>query len=215
MLLTESFLLCVIIPQANLKRESSLQKAILTFTCADLETLHFPTATFDAILCSSALVFLQDIPSTLTNWHHWLNPTTGRVVFNSPKRHASAAFEIFASEGAKHGAGFIEDPSEIFSTEQDVLKILKNAGFSKIEISTSSEGRDYPGMTPEDYANTLWNVCSKSPFSPVENLVSPEAAAAWKEGFLSRTVEFVLANLIDGEGLIRDSHDMFWVVGRE
>lgn len=201
--------------QANAKREKSSLKDILAFQCADLDDIVFPKSTFDALLCSAALVFLPNIPSTLATWHRWLKPGTGRVVFNTPKRHASAAFSLFASEGIHHGAGKIEDPSAIFSTEQDVLTVLQGAGFSSVEVRTTVEGRDCPGISPEEWARTLWPVCSKSPFSPVEKIVSQEAAEAWKESFIKKAVEYAHSELIDkDDGVIRDSHEMFWVVGK-
>lgn len=73
--------------QAELKAEAEWLDN-LTFLVADIDACSFPAGAFDAVLCSSALPFLPDIPASLARWHTWLRPT-GRVVFNVPKVRAA------------------------------------------------------------------------------------------------------------------------------
>lgn len=74
-------------PQAEAKaRDAALSNC--SFLAADVEAVEWRVASFDAILCSNALPFLQDIPAALHTWHGWLRDG-GRVVFNTPM--ASAA----------------------------------------------------------------------------------------------------------------------------
>jgi len=185
------------------------------FQCTDLEETSFPDATFDAILCSAALVFLSDVPGALATWRRWLKPGgASRVVFNTPKQHASAAFEVFAAEGLKVGAPKIEDPSTIFSSEYDVWTILGKAGFGTVDVRTWLAGRGYQGTSAAEYAASMWKVCSASPFSPVDQLVGTEAAEAWQRGFLAAATRLAEEKLTGDDGVIRDNHDMFWVVAR-
>jgi SAM-dependent methyltransferase len=69
--------------QAEAKaRAASLRN--LELVAADIDELCYAPGTWDAILCSSAVPFLPDIPAALRTWREWLRPG-GRVVFNCPK----------------------------------------------------------------------------------------------------------------------------------
>jgi len=48
---------------------------------ADADYLEFETERFDAIFCSSALVYFQNIQQTLKSWYGWLKPN-GVAVFS-------------------------------------------------------------------------------------------------------------------------------------
>jgi len=197
--------------QAHAKLGTSHAVALI---CADLEAIDFPEGSFDAILCSSALVFMSDIPKIIQAWHRWLRQPTGRVIFNTPKAHAVAAFEIFASVGRALGAPSIEEPTAIFSSEEDVYTMLSS--FSSVDIHTSFEGRTYPRVVDgaQEYATRMWDICSQSPFSPVDQLVCKNTAEAWKEAFLAETAAFASKELTDSNGDIHDGHEMFWVVAK-
>ena len=72
------------IHQAALKaREQGLQNVI--FLAADVEECEHEEGSWDAVLCSSALPFLADIPAALAAWCGWLADGSGRLVFNCPK----------------------------------------------------------------------------------------------------------------------------------
>ena len=64
---------------------------------ADAEDLSFPNNSFDAILCSSAIVYLTDIPAALRSWYRFLKPQ-GIVAFSC---FAQTAMTISALYGAK------------------------------------------------------------------------------------------------------------------
>lgn len=50
----------------------------------DVETVELEEATFDRILCSSALLYFQDLQGTLGRFCTWLKPG-GRLCFNTPQ----------------------------------------------------------------------------------------------------------------------------------
>ena len=56
----------------------------ITCLSADIDGCQFPVEAYDAILSSSTVPFLPDIPWSLAQWHAWLRPG-GRVAFNVPK----------------------------------------------------------------------------------------------------------------------------------
>ena len=56
------------------------------FVAADIDSWEGGSGgRFDAVLCSSALPFLPDIPAALQRWRGWLRPAGGRVAFNVPR----------------------------------------------------------------------------------------------------------------------------------
>lgn len=70
--------------QAEEKAQAASLASFTSFLAADADACDFPPASFDAVLCSSALPFLPDIPAALARWRRWLRPG-GRVGFNVPK----------------------------------------------------------------------------------------------------------------------------------
>ena len=57
-----------------------------TFMLADAETVEFRADTFDLILCSSGMLYLQEIAWAIKSFHGWLKPG-GRLCFNTPQVH--------------------------------------------------------------------------------------------------------------------------------
>lgn len=66
--------------QAEAKRASSGLNNI-KFLEGDIEHAEFPSMSFDAILCSSA-IFYFDMPSTAKRLHTWLKPG-GLLAYNT------------------------------------------------------------------------------------------------------------------------------------
>lgn len=202
------------IGQANKKIEEGLISNA-RFICADLDSFQCDDASFDAILCSSALVFLPDLGTALATWHRWLRPPNGRVVFNAPKGRASAAFGLFTDLALKYGGPVLRDPSEEFATEESTINLLQNAGFSMIDLQETVEGTSYPGSTSQEYAQSMWNACSASPFAPIGSWLPEECwANDLKNEFLDACSH--LGDSLKGhDDVIRDTHTMLWVVARK
>jgi ubiquinone/menaquinone biosynthesis C-methylase UbiE len=59
--------------QAKRKIEA-LGLSNIEFQLADAENLNFPANSFDVVLCSSALIWMANIPAALCLWHGLLKP---------------------------------------------------------------------------------------------------------------------------------------------
>lgn len=49
----------------------------------DIETASFPEGSFDRILCSNGMAYLQQPQATLQKFHSWLS-LGGKLCFNNP-----------------------------------------------------------------------------------------------------------------------------------
>ena len=65
-------------------KAGQLKATNVEFIVADVEDYTFPDGSFDAILSSSAIPYLQHIPRTFERFHAWLRKG-GRLVFNTPE----------------------------------------------------------------------------------------------------------------------------------
>ena len=77
--LTESGLVIQAVAKAG-----QLKAANAEFIVADVEEHSFPEASFDAILSSSAIPYLQHIPRTFQRFRTWLKEG-GSFVFSTPE----------------------------------------------------------------------------------------------------------------------------------
>ncbi len=68
---------------------------------ADAEYIDFEDESFDVIFCSTAIVYLKDIPTTLKKWHRWLKKG-GLLGFSSCSKESCEAPIIIAA-CAKYG----------------------------------------------------------------------------------------------------------------
>lgn len=55
----------------------------MTFIIHDIESISFPQSSFDRILCSNGMAYLQQPQATLQRFHSWLS-TGGKLCFNNP-----------------------------------------------------------------------------------------------------------------------------------
>lgn len=70
--------------QAEAKRTQTSEDNII-FQEADIEDTDFPNNSFDAILCASALPYIQNIEKALEKYRGWLRKSGGVLSYNSPK----------------------------------------------------------------------------------------------------------------------------------
>eukprot|EP00887_Chlorella_sp_A99_P000740 scaffold5.g740.t1 len=138
---------------------------------------------FDAILCSSALPFLQDARAALAAWRGWLRPG-GRVVFNTPMNSFSQALLIYTRLLEERGLAF-PDPAALFPSPEAAERLLAAANYSAACAGASAAARLYAGATPESYAAAMWRVCSGFPGLPLGEALPPDEGAAVEEAFLA------------------------------
>jgi len=104
---------------------------------ADVEKLNFEPESFDAILCSSALMWLTDIPATLRNCRTWLK-NRGLMAFSSYSE-SSFTIPILVKACARFDISF-PNCNEPLGTPERCRESLQAAGFEKIEIRTEQFG---------------------------------------------------------------------------
>ena len=93
---------------------------------------------FDVILCSSAIVYLTDIPSSLWQWHNALNPR-GTLAFSCLSETSPSASVVFRSVVQKYGVT-IPNPNKLLGTPERCRQLLEKIGFRKVAIATEPFG---------------------------------------------------------------------------
>ncbi|MCG6137517.1 MAG: class I SAM-dependent methyltransferase [Nostoc sp. LLA-1] len=118
---------------------------------ADADYLDFNDSSFDIIFCSSALVYLTDIPNSLQQWYRFLKPG-GKVAFSCFAETAHTVAFMFRQKAQAYGI-FIPNPNEPLGTPQKCQDLLKEKGFQNIEIVTEQLGFYLSNVNVEK----LWN----------------------------------------------------------
>lgn len=93
---------------------------------------------FDAILCSSAIVYFGDILAVLRRWHAALKPA-GIVAFSCFAETSPSAGLLFRAVVQRHGVA-IPNPNAPLGTLDKCRQVLKQVGFRDIEIVTEKFG---------------------------------------------------------------------------
>lgn len=104
---------------------------------ADVEKLDFAAENFDAILCSSALMWLTDIPAALRKCRRWLKP--GGLLAFSCYSESSFMIPLLARVCARFGVA-LPNCNEPLGTPARCRKLVRAAGFEKVELQTSEFG---------------------------------------------------------------------------
>jgi ubiquinone/menaquinone biosynthesis C-methylase UbiE len=105
---------------------------------ADADEREFQENEFDAVLCSSAIVYLTDIPKALRRWHYTLK-AGGIIAFSCLAETSPSASVLFREVVQRHGV-IIPNPNEILGTPDKCKQMLQEIGFEKIEITTEQFG---------------------------------------------------------------------------
>jgi protein-L-isoaspartate(D-aspartate) O-methyltransferase len=104
---------------------------------ADVEKLLFEAESFDAILCSSALMWLIDIPATLRNCRAWLK--TGGLLAFSCYSESSFMIPFLVKACAKFDIS-LPNCNAPLGTHERCRELLQAAGFEKIDFRTEQFG---------------------------------------------------------------------------
>ena len=143
--------------QAQCKSEA-LSLSNIEWIEADADYLDYPAESFDAIFCSSALVYLQDILQTLKSWYSWLKPG-GTVVFSAWSARSYPAPWIVAACD-RHGITLHNINAPTGSREK-CLSLMQTTGFDDIAVHEQQLGRYKPVEQLSGWTGT-W-------FHPYEN----------------------------------------------
>ena len=108
---------------------------------ADVEELNFEAESFDAILCSSALMWLTDIPASLRHCRTWLK--TGGILAFSCYSESSFIFPFLIKACARFGVS-LPNCNEPLGTPERCHTLVRKAGFREIDIRTEQLGSYLP-----------------------------------------------------------------------
>ncbi|WP_026733786.1 class I SAM-dependent methyltransferase [Fischerella sp. PCC 9605] len=123
---------------------------------ADAETLNFPANSFDRILCSSALIWMADIPATLRLWYQFLKPD-GLIGFHGFADTAFIAGVVMKEVCKKYGVSLTYN--DITGTADKCYNLLASAGFEEIEVKVEQYG-SYISL---EQAKQMWMGGSNNP----------------------------------------------------
>ena len=135
--------------QARAKvRAAGLQNVELSQ--GDVEQLNFDAESFDAILCSSSLMWMTDIPATLCRCRTWLK-RDGLLAFSC---YSETSFMIphLVKACAKFGVS-LPNCNEVLGTPERCRVLVEGAGFTDVEIKTEQ----FSSYLSRDDAWWEWN----------------------------------------------------------
>lgn len=107
------------------------------FQLADAEALDFLENSFDYIFCSSALIWMSDLPGALRHWHQLLKPG-GSLGFHAFADTAFVGGVVAQRVLEKYGVSLLF--SKPTGTVEKCHDLLKQAGFVEIGIDTEQDG---------------------------------------------------------------------------
>ncbi|MEO1069772.1 MAG: methyltransferase domain-containing protein, partial [Cyanobacteria bacterium J06638_6] len=102
----------------------------IRFEEADADTQQFQQEEFDAILCSSAIVYLTDIPAALRQWQRALKPG-GILAFSCLAETSPSASVLFRAVVQKYGVT-IPNPNKLLGTPERCCQMLEAKGFEQV-----------------------------------------------------------------------------------
>ncbi|MGD1941102.1 MAG: class I SAM-dependent methyltransferase [Leptolyngbyaceae cyanobacterium] len=110
----------------------------IKFEKADADEQELPESQFDRILCSSAIVYLTDIPTSLRRWHNALKPG-GVVAFSCLAENSPTSSVLFRAVVQKYGIT-IPNPNELLGTPEKCCQMLEAIGFEETNVTTEQFG---------------------------------------------------------------------------
>ncbi|AFY33770.1 class I SAM-dependent methyltransferase [Calothrix sp. PCC 7507] len=183
------------------KKVAVLGLTNIMFEKADADEQEFQGSQFDAILCSSAIAYLTDIPISLRRWHNALKPG-GVFAFSCLAETSPTASVLFRAVVQKYGVT-IPNPNELLGTPDRCCQILGMIGFEEIEITTEQFG-----FYLQD-AEVAWTGNAKSAFGLQD--------AKWSEEQLERCKQeyFTEVNKASTQEGYWNDITMFFVTARK
>ena len=172
---------------------------------ADAEELNFPTNSFDVVLCSSALIWMADIPKTLRLWHQLLKPG-GLIGFHAFSDTAFVGGVTVQKVAEKYGVSLaLSKPT---GTIEKCHNLLKIAGFEAIEIKSKQDG-SYISL---EQAKRMWAGSSHPAPGQFPNPLSQLSSGQLEE--VKAEFEAELATLVTEQGIWNDL-TIFYTFGRK
>ena len=175
---------------------------------ADAEKLNFPANSFDVVLCSSALIWMADIPKTLRLWHQLLKPG-GLIGFHAFADTAFVGGVTVQKVAEKYGVSLaLSKPT---GTIEKCHDLLKTAGFEAIEIKSEQDG-SYISLDSLEQAKGMWFGGSHPVPGQFPNPMKQLSSGQLEE--VKAEFEAELATLVTEQGIWNDL-TIFYTFGRK
>jgi ubiquinone/menaquinone biosynthesis C-methylase UbiE len=179
------------------------------FQFADIESIDFPPESFNGILCSSAIVWLSDIPTALSQWHLWLAPG-GVVAFHAFSECSFVTGWVLQQVAHRHSVPLASFHG-LMGNPQRCTDLLKTAGF--VDISVHIEDRST--YLSEEEARNQYSRILNGPYPQSPASSSPfKALNDSQRNALKTDYEAELAKLVTDQG-IWNENITFYVIGRK
>lgn len=136
---------------------------------ADAEATEFPAASFDVVLCVSALPYFTDIPAALKTWHGFLK-SGGRAAFNCWSAESYVTGSLVQAVAVRHSIVMPLTGEEV-GTPERCCALLTAAGFLNPDVVVEPSGGHF---VPLDQVEKAWDGWVKNPVFHPRN---PDAAA--------------------------------------
>jgi ubiquinone/menaquinone biosynthesis C-methylase UbiE len=172
---------------------------------ADAEKLNFPANSFDIILCSSALIWMADVPAALRLWHQFLKPG-GLIGFHAFSDTAFVEGVTLQKVAEKYGVSLAF--SKPTGTIEKCHNLLKTAGFEAIEVKSEQDG-SYISL---EQAKQMWAGSSRPAPGQFPNPLSQLSSEQLEE--VKAKFEAELAALVTEQGIWNDM-TIFYTFGRK
>ena len=121
---------------ANAKLNKSPYKNI-RFDVGDGEDLNYSLNSFDVIFCSSAFIWMTDLPATLRYWRKHLKPD-GKLGLHAFSETAYITGVAAQSVLQKYGVNYLM--SKPTGTVEKCTSLLEKAGYTNININVDPDG---------------------------------------------------------------------------
>jgi ubiquinone/menaquinone biosynthesis C-methylase UbiE len=169
---------------------------------ADAEDLDFPAASFDRVLCCSALPYMTNLPADLRLWHGFLKPD-GLIGLCAFAETAFITGVVLKRVALRYGVSLLF--SDLTGTEEKCHTLLREAGFEDVEIKTEQFG-SYISLSE---TKRTWEHSLKHPLChPLKQLSSEQLEQAKAEYFAE------LEALVTAQGIWNDT-STFFAFGRK
>ena len=172
---------------------------------ADAEKLNFPANSFDVILCSSALIWMADVPAALCHWHQLLKPG-GLIGFHAFADTAFVGGVTMQKVAQKYGVSLAF--SKPTGTIEKCHDLLKTAGFEAIEIKSEQDG----SFISLKQAKRMWSGGSHPAPGQFPNPMNQLSSGQLEK--LKAEFEAELAVLVTEQGIWNDV-TIFYTFGRK
>ena len=189
--------------KANLAKLDNVE-----FQLADAESLNYPVAYFERILCANTFPWIENKIATLSLWHSLLK-SNGRIAVHTPGDKAYIGAVVLRKVLGKHEITM--EASNRIGSPEECLDLFDRAGFKEIELKTEQHG-SYISL---DNAKATWSWVITNP-SPISLKVDRQelAKSSSKLPEIKAEFEAELEALVSAAG-IWDEIATWYVLGRK